>query len=153
MRTIIIIAFFTLVFCSSGFSQTKLPVAFRVEKQSMSTPMSLLEEVFFANYYFSRPVNIKFDGTLLTVCYDNGATFVKKNVSEVNRSAEYEENNLAQETILYTDKANASDTVSLVIDHSIGYVQIIVPTKNSKGENIGYTSFKKFAKDDQLASK
>jgi len=153
MRTIIFIAFFTLAFCSTGFSQTKLPVEFKVEKQSMCTPMSLLEDVLFTNYYVTRPVKVKFDGSLLNICYDNGATVVKKSVTEVKHNTEYEDQTLAQETILYTDKLNSSDTISLVIDHSIGYVQLIIPAKNSKGENIGYTSFKKFVKDDQLASR
>lgn len=153
MKTILSIAFLTLIFCSSGFSETKLPVEFRVEKQSMCTPMSSLEDVVFTNYYISRPVNIKFDGSLLNICYENGVTFEKKNVTEVKRTAEYEDNSLSAETILYTDKSNASDTISLVIDHSIGFVQLIVPAKNSKGENIGYTSYKKFGKEDQLASR
>jgi len=153
MKTILIIVFLTLVFCSTGFSQTKLPVEFKVEKQSMCTPMSLLEDVLFTHYYISKPVNVKFDGSLLNICFDDGATLVRKSVIEVKRNAEYEDQNLAQETILYTDKTNASDTISLVIDHSIGFVQLIVPAKNSKGENIGYTSYKKFGKEDQLASR
>jgi hypothetical protein len=152
MKTNLIIAFFSLMFCTTGFSQAKLPVEFRVEKQSMCTPMGLLEDVIFTNYYISKPVKVKFDGSFLNICFDNGAAFVKKNVTEVKRNAEYENHNLAFETILYTDKANASDTISLVIDHSIGFVQLIVPVKNSKGENIGYTSYKKFEKEDQLAS-
>lgn len=153
MKAIIFIAIFILTLVSTAFSQTKLPVAFRVEKQAMSTPMGLLEDVLFTNYYFSKPVNVKFDGSLLNISYDNGASYLKKNVTEVKRNAEYDDDNLALETIFYTDKTNAADTISLVIDHSIGYVQVIVPAKNSKGENIGYTSYKKFGKDDQLASR
>jgi len=147
MRTIKLIAILTLFFCSTGYSQIKLPLEFRVEKQAMSTPMSLLDEMFFMNYYFSKPVNIKFDGSLLNMYFDNGASFAKKNVTEVNRNAEYENNSVILETILFTDNANVSDTISLVIDYSVGYIQIVLPTKNSKGEYVGYTSYKNFDKN------
>lgn len=151
MRTINLIAFFTFLFCLAGFSQTELPVKFRVEKQSMSTPMSSLEEMFFGNSYYSKPINVKFDGSVLNMYYDNGSTFAKKNVTEVNRNAEYEDGALTLETILYTDNANASDTISLIVDHYVGYVQVVLPTKNSKGEYIGYTSYRKFTKESELA--
>lgn len=147
MRTITLIAFFTFFFCSVGFSQTKLPIAFRVEKQAMSTPMTPVEEMFFAHYYITKPVNVKFDGSLLSMYFDNGASFVKKNVTEVDRNAEYENDAITLETILYTDNANVSDTISLVVDYSVGYIQIVLPTKNSKGEYVGYTSFKNFDKN------
>jgi hypothetical protein len=146
MKTIKLIALFSLLFCLNGFSQAKLPINFRVEKQAMSTPMSLLEDILFTNYYITKPVNIKFDGSLLNMYFDNGATYVKTNVTEVNRKAEYEGNQLALQTILYTDTKNASDTISLVVDYSIGYVQIVLPAKNSKGEYIGYTCYKNFDK-------
>jgi len=119
----------------------------------MSTPMTELEDIIFTNYYFSRPVNVKFDGSLLNMYFDNGETFIKKNVTEVNRDAEYEDGNLILETILYTDNTNVSDTISFVVDYSIGYVQVILPTKNSKGDNIGHTSYKKFVKGNELALK
>jgi hypothetical protein len=152
MRTIKLIALFTFLFCSIGFSQTKLPVEFKVDKQAMSTPMSSLEDMFFGNSYYSKPINISFNGSLLNMYFDNGATFTKKNVTEVNRNKEFDNEILASETILYTDNNNATDTISFVVDYSVGYVQLILPTKNSKGENIGYTSYKKFVKEDVLAS-
>lgn len=153
MKTIKLIAFFSLCFCTIGFSQVKFPVKFRVEKQAMSTPMSSLEDMFFANPYNSKPVNINFDGSVLNMFYDNGATFVKKNVTEVNRNIEYDGDALSLATILYTDNTNVSDTISFVVDYSVGYVQLVLPTKNSKGENIGYTSYKKYTKEDALAMK
>jgi hypothetical protein len=146
MRTITLIALFSFLFCLNGFSQAKLPLEFRVEKQSMSTPMSTLEEMFFGNAYYSKPVNVKFDGATLNMNFDNGATFVKKNLTEVNRNAEYENGSIISETILYTDKANASDTISLIADYYAGCVQVVLPTKNSKGEYVGYTSYKNFDK-------
>jgi hypothetical protein len=153
VRTVTLIAILSFILCSVGFSQTKISVDFRVEKQAMSTPMSVLEDMFFVHYYDTKPVNVEFNGSLLNMYYDNGATFVKKNVTEVGRNAEYEGNNLTLETILFTDNNNVSDTISLVVDHAVGYVQIVLPTKNSKGAYIGYTSFKKFAKGDDLALK
>jgi hypothetical protein len=153
MRTIKLTIVFTCLFCMVGFSQTKFPLVFRVEKQAMSTPMSLLADMFFIHYYDTKPVNINFDGTFLNLYYDNGTSLVKKNVTEVNRDAEYENNTLTLETILYTDNSKVSDTISLVIDHSVGYVQLALPTKNSKGEYIGYTCYKKFLKGDELAMK
>jgi len=152
MKTLILIALFTLFFCSVGFSQTKFPVEFKVEKQSMSTPMTPMEEVIFTNFYFSRPVNIKFDGAFLNMCFDNGETFVKKNVTEVNRDKQYEDDVLMQETIFYTDNKNASDTISFVVNYTAGYVQLVLPTKNSKGDYLGYTSYRKFI-DNKLASR
>jgi hypothetical protein len=153
MKTIYFIVVFTFVFYTLGFSQTKFPISFKVDKQSMSTPMSSLEDMFFANSYDIKPVNIKFDGSLLNMYYDNGATFVKKNVTEVSRDMEYDDDNLAIETMLYTDNENVSDTISLIVDHSIRYIQLILPTKNTKGDYIGYTSFKKFVEKDELALK
>jgi hypothetical protein len=147
MRTIILIAFFTFLFCLSGFSQAKMPIKFRVEKQSMSTPMSSLEEMFLGNSYYTKPVNIKFDGSILNMYYDNGATFAKKNVTEVKRNAEYEDGAVILERILYTDNDNVSDTISFIVDHYVGYVQLVLPTKNSKSEYIGYTSYRNFDKN------
>jgi hypothetical protein len=153
VRTIKLIVLFTLVFSLKGISQIQFPVEFRVEKQAMSTPMSSLEDMFFINYYYTKPVNIKFNGSILNMYYDNGSTFVKKNVTEVNCNAAYENNKLVSETILYTDNENVLDTISFIADYNVGYVQIILPTKNSKGEYLGYTSFRKFTKENALALK
>ena len=153
MRTIKLIVLFTVVFCLNGFSQTKFPIKFRAEKQAMSTPMTLMEDVIFTNYYYVKPVNIKFDGSLLNMYYDNGATFIEKKVTEVNRDKEYDGGNLMLETIRYTDNNNASDTISYVVDYIAGYIQIILPTTDSKGEYIGYTAYRKFVTDGELALK
>jgi hypothetical protein len=147
MKRIILIAFFTLLFCSMGFSQTKLALQFRVEKQAFSSPMSSLEDMFFGNSYYSKPVNVKFDGSILNMYYDNGASLAKKNVSEVNRHVDYEDGALILETILFTDNNCISDTISFIVDYYVGYVQVVLPTKNSKGEYIGYTSYRNFDKN------
>ena len=144
---LIVIVFLSL----NGFSQIKLPIEFRAEKQAMSTPMSLLEDVLFVNYYYAKPVNIKFNGTNLNMYYDNGATFVKKNVTEVSRDTLTDNDKLISETIYYTDNSNVSDTISIVVDFNAGYIQLALPTKNSKGEYIGYTSYRRTGKESELA--
>jgi hypothetical protein len=151
MKTTVFIAILTLVLGTSAMAQTKFPVNFRVEKLALSTPMTTLEEVFFNNYFIAKPVNVKFDGTVLNLCYDNGSTLAKTNVTEVNRSKSFEDDALTQETIFYTNDTNVSDTISLVIDHAVGYLQLVVPSKNSKGESVGYTSYRKFINKEELA--
>ncbi|HNW50061.1 MAG TPA: hypothetical protein PKH79_03200 [Prolixibacteraceae bacterium] len=151
MKSIKLLVIITFLFCLNGFSQTKPSVAFRVEKQAMSTPMSSLDEAYFSNFYLARPVNVKFDGTLLNVCYDNGSTVVKKQLTEVKRNAEYEDNTVSIETVLFVDNSNVSDTISYTVDHVASCIQIVVPTKNSKGEYVGYTCYKQFVKENQLA--
>ena len=145
---IIILSFFLNI---NGFSQVQLPIEYRIEKQSMSTPMSVVEDIFFTSSYYTRPVNVKFDGAVLNLVYDNGATFTKRNVTKVNHEKEFEHAALSLETYYYTDNNNLSDTILMVIDYQVGYIQMILPTKNSKGEYIGYTSYRKFVKNDELA--
>jgi hypothetical protein len=151
MKTLKLIAIFTLFFGSMGFAQTKFPVDFKVEKQSMSTPMTSLDEVIFSNFYLAKPVNIKFDGSNLSMSFEGGASLLKTNVTEVDREADYDDDNLIQEKILYTDNNNTSDTISYVVNYTAGYVQLVLPTKNSKGEYIGYTSYRKAVKENELA--
>jgi len=98
-------------------------------------------------------MNVKFDGTTLDLYFDNGMTFAKKQVTEVRRNAESENNEVTLETILYVDNSNVSDTISYIVDHTASCVQIILPSKNSKGEYVGYTCYKQFIKENQLASR
>ncbi|MFA9390328.1 MAG: hypothetical protein ACERKD_10990 [Prolixibacteraceae bacterium] len=151
MRLFTLIILFTILFGINGIAQIKFPVEYRVEKQSMSTPMSLVEDIFFLNYYYSRPVNVRFDGANLDMFYDNGASVAKKELTKVNHTAEYEEGVVSLETFYYTDKTNVSDTILFVVDYNVRYVQMILPTKNSKNENIGFTSLRKFVNVEELA--
>ena len=144
---------FTILFSIKGFSQIKFPIEYRVEKQSMCTPMMMLEDVLFVHSYFTKPLNIQFDGANLKMTYDNGESFISKNLTQVNHTAEYEDNELSLESYYFTDNSNASDTLMFVVDYGVGYVQFIVPTKNSDGNNIGYTSYRRFVKDENLALK
>jgi hypothetical protein len=153
MKTIKLISLFILLFSLSGFAQTNVSVKIRVEKQAMSTPMTPLYDMFFMNFYHTRPVNIEFDGNLLNMYYDNGSTFTKKNVTEVAREVEVYDDKLEYETIRYTNNENVSDTISLVYDHIVGSVELILPTKNSEGKSIGYTSYRHIARDGELAMK
>ena len=142
----------TLVLATTAVVHAKLPVMFRVEKQALSTPMTEIDEVFFNNYFIAKPVNVKFDGNVLNLFFDNGTSFLKKELEEVKVEKSLEGEELTQEIYYYSDKTNPSDSYSLVIDYMVGYVQLVVPTKNSKGEAIGYTSYKKFNKENELAS-
>jgi len=150
---LIAVTIFILTFYLNGFSQVRFPIEMRVEKQAMSTPMSPLDEAFFTNYYYSRPVNIKFDGSLIDMFFDNGTPFQKINVTKVKQDSEIEKNRVLSETIFFTDNNNVSDTISLVIDHQFGFVQFILPTKSSKGEYWGYTSYRQFIDLGELALK
>jgi hypothetical protein len=153
MKTLKLTTIFTLLFVSLGFAQTKFSVEFKVERQSMSTPMSPLDEVIFSNFYLAKPVNIKFDGSNLNMYFENGTALLKTNVTEVDREADYDDDNLIQEKILFTDNNNTADTISFVVNHIAGYVQVVLPTKNSKGDYIGYTSYRKTVKENELASR
>ncbi|MBN2807600.1 MAG: hypothetical protein JXR22_13155 [Prolixibacteraceae bacterium] len=145
------IFFFLMIFSATlGFGQVKFPVEYRVEKQAMSTPMTPLDEIIFLNSYHTRPVNVEFDGTRLQMFYDNRQLHLRKEVALVAREVEEEDGELYFERYIYTDKNIASDTIQFVVDYEVGYVQVILPSKNSKGENIGYTSYRQFVKNDQL---
>jgi hypothetical protein len=134
----------------SSFSQSYFPVKFRVEKQAMSTPMTPLYDVFFDNYFHAKPVNVDFDGSVLKLLYDNGRVYTKKEVTKVDYIREEYKGELEYERILFTDNENPKDTISLVVDHLVNCYNIIVPEKNSKGENIGYKSYRHFVEEEKL---
>lgn len=119
----------------------------------MSTPMTTLDEIFFDSPYSTKPLNIQFDGTNINMYYDNGKTHTNLNVTKVDNDAEYENGILLSERFIYTDNSNVSDTILFVVDYNVGYVQLVIPTKNSKGDYWGYTSYRKFMSVNQLASK
>nr|HPR31817.1 hypothetical protein [Prolixibacteraceae bacterium] len=98
MKAAQFIVLFFLLLSLEGFSQ-EFSVHFQVEKQSMSTPMSEIEDAFFLTYYYTKPLNVQFDGTVLNMYYENGATFRKINVSEINREETYEDGKLIMHTI------------------------------------------------------
>lgn len=142
-----------IVFLSmNGFAQNLFPVKFRVEKQSMSTPMSPLDEIFFNRSYYSRPVTVEFDGNLLCMYYDNGATFAKKQVTKIDVEQEFEDDNLILEKFFYVDNSNVKDTIMFVVDYDVSYIQMILPTKGKTDNYFGYTSYRKFVKEDGFAS-
>lgn len=144
---------FAILFSFKSYSQDIFPVKYRVEKQAMSTPMSNIEEVFFNNPYYTRPINVKFDGKQLHLFYDNGASFIKKQVTEVESKADFDDDNQIIKRYFYTFNDNTTDTLMFVVDYEVSYVQIALPTKNTKGENVGYTSYKKYMEKEKLALK
>ncbi len=142
---------FTILFSSSGYSEDVLPVKYKIDKQAMSTPMTNLEEIFFNSSYYSRPINVTFDGEQLHMYYDNNVTFIKKQVIEVESNADFDEDEKIINRRFYTFNDNKSDTLMFLIDSEINYVQVVLPAKNSKGEKIGYTSYKKYMNIEELA--
>lgn len=140
-----------LVVSISGFAQTVLPVQYRIEKQSMSTPMSEMEDIFFGSQYYTKPINVLFNGSQLHMYFDCKTTFVKESVTQVASNADFDDDESLIHRTFYTMDSNPSDTVMFVIDTEIPYVQVVLPTKNSKGEKIGYTSYKKYVTADELA--
>ena len=152
MKKLGLIIFFITIIFLNGFTQDIFPVQYRLEKQSMSTPMSPIEDIFFGNSYYTKPINVKFDGAILNMYYDNGATFVNKELTKVKTDSEYEDNILLMETFIYTDNSNPSDTILFVVDYEVSYMQVILTTKNSMGEKIGYTSYRAFVEEEKLAA-
>lgn len=144
MKILKLLTLFTFLFCMTSVAQTA--VKFRADKQAMSTPMTTLDEVFFVRYYSARPVNIFFDGAILNMTFDNGAAYANKTLTEVKRTNDFEDGQLRMQTVFYVDNANSADTISYVTDFQVGYIELVLPTQNSKGEYIGYTSFKHFDK-------
>lgn len=136
---------------SASFAQDLLPIKYRVEKQSMSIPMSDLEETYFESGYYSKPITVDFDGVVLNMFYDNQSTFIKKAVTEVQSNADFDEDEEFIKRHYYTMNDNVQDTIMFVVDYEISYVQLVLPTKNSKGEKVGYTSYKKYLGKEELA--
>lgn len=153
MKSFSILILFVVLFNLNGISQSIRPLSYRVEKISMSTPMTTLDEIFFMSYFHAKPVNVFFDGKDLKMTYDNGATLTKKEVTEVSRDEDTDDGQILMETILFVDNSLTTDTITFVMDYEVGYVQIVLPTKNSSGENIGYTSYRQFIDQAQLALK
>lgn len=151
MKLFILSTLFFITLHTVGFSQKALPIQFRVEKQSMSTPMSEMEDIFFNSPFFTKPVNLKFDGHLLHMQYDNHACMIKEEVTKVESNADFDDDELIIDRSFYTINSCPTDTIMLVIDHEIPYIQMVLPAKNSKGEKIGYTSYKKFISKEELA--
>ncbi|MCF8359705.1 MAG: hypothetical protein K9H26_13165 [Prolixibacteraceae bacterium] len=141
----------TVIFSLNSMAQNIFPVKFRVEKQSMSTPMTPLYDAFFMHSYSARPVNIEFDGESLNMYYDNHVSFLKQEVTPVNKESETWNNDIITEKYYFTLSSNPTDTVMFVVDYEVPYLQVVLPAKNSKGDYIGYTSFKQFIDNEKLA--
>ncbi|MDA3930883.1 MAG: hypothetical protein PF541_18190 [Prolixibacteraceae bacterium] len=151
MKVFKLIIVLIVLFNCKGFAQEVFPVQFKVEKQAMSTPMSVMEEMFFNSAYYARPINIQFDGVQLNMFYDNNRIVKKENVTQVESNADFDDDQDVTKRFYYTIDNNVSDTIMLVVDYEIPYVQLVVPAKNSNGEKIGYTSYQKFVKYEELA--
>ena len=153
MKSFKLLIIFSLLFCLNGFSQSIRPLSYRVEKIAMSTPMTTLDEMFFMNYFHAKPVNYNFDDKDLKMTKDKSRIMKNKEVTEVSREEDTDDGQILMETILFVDNALTTDTITFVMDYEVGYVQLVLPTKNSSGENIGYTSYRQFIDQAQLALK
>jgi hypothetical protein len=130
-----------------GKAQPNLPVKFRVEKKSTSVPLSSLDEMFFKKYYYTKPVNIELSEKQLSIVYDNGKYFTKKEIGEVAHVEDIYDEKLEYETFIYVDKSEREDTITFVIDYLVGIYQVTIP------ENIGYNSYIQFLNDNELVAR
>ncbi len=150
MKLKVLFILFSVLIAVSSFSQSHFPLEYRVEKQAMSIPMTPLYDVYFDNYFHARPVNVDFDGSVLKLLYDNGRVFSKKDVTKVDYIREEYKGELEYERFLFTDNVNPTDTILFLVDHLVNCYQVIIPDKNSKGENIGYKSYRHFVEEEKL---
>lgn len=149
-------SFFLIILIIVGFlgqAQDLLPVEYRVTKQSMSIPLTPIREAVFIHRYAEKPLNVKFDGSLLSMKYDDQKVFKHETVSKVDEYIENSNGKLLYEQYFYTLNSNTSDTISLVIDHEIPYIQLILPSKDSRGVKTGYKSYRIFSNLKELAIK
>lgn len=133
-----------ILLLSINISSAQLPIKFKVDKQSMSTPMTPIYDIFFGASYHTRPVNISFDGEILNMFYDNGSTFKKLNLILIDKNDFRDDGVVEYERFIYVDKNNMSDTIIHEIGYLVGYTKIILPTKSKSGEYVGYTSYTEY---------
>jgi hypothetical protein len=131
-----------LLLCSTNvFSQTSLPINFKANKQSVS------DDEWFINYYYVRPINISFNGSILYMYYDNGGVFLKKEINQYTKTVEYEDNKPIEKFILNisSDTLKNRDSITIIVDHRFkyDYKEIILPTQDIHGEN-NYTAYRRF---------
>ncbi|MCK9417152.1 hypothetical protein M0Q97_10900 [Candidatus Dojkabacteria bacterium] len=139
-----------------GLSQVNVPIKFRTTEQCATTPDEEDNELYFFDYWLSKPITVNFNGSVLNMYTDKGVTYLKKNIKTFDKKTDYDNSNninLEKWTLVASsDSISRYDTIQIIIDYRFKYIQyqIILPTKDVYGEN--YTSFRKFS-SDELASK
>lgn len=122
----------------------QLSVKFRTEKQSMSTPMSTIEDVEFGSKYYTKPINIFLDFNNIKMTYDNDNIFFNSNIILVNKSQYEEDNIIVYDRYLFVVENNPIDTIIFEIGYMVGYVSVALPTKNKLNEYVGYTLYTEY---------
>ena len=128
----------------NSFSQSYFPVKYRIEKQSISTPMTPLYDVFFDNYFYIKPVNIYLNDSVLNILYDNEKVHISKKLTKIDYIRKEYNNELEYEYFFFIDNDILKDTILFIVDHLVDSYNIIFPVKNSKNKNIGYKSYRYF---------
>lgn len=122
----------------------QLSVKFRTEKQSMSTPMTTIEDVEFGSKYYTKPINIFLDFNNIKMTYDNDNIFFNSNIILVNKSQYEEDNIIVYDRYLFVVENNPADTIIFEIGYMVGYVSVALPTKNKLNEYVGYTLYTEY---------
>ena len=122
----------------------QLSVKFRTEKQSMSTPMTTIEDVEFGSKYYTKPINIFLDFNNIKMTYDNDNIFFNSNIILVNKSQYEEDNIIVYDRYLFVVENNPVDTIIFEIGYMVGYVSVALPTKNKLNEYVGYTLYTEY---------
>jgi hypothetical protein len=141
-KTILLLFLLLSMFC---FSNTVItPITFKADKQCVTTPDN--GELYFFNYFYTRPIEVYFDGLFLIINYaNNNSVFLKKKVKSFTKTIEtYNEGNIEKWLIDISENEenkNRYDIIEIIIDHRFKIYQIILPTKDKYGEN--YTSYRK----------
>lgn len=135
-----------------GLSQVNIPIKFRTTEQSVTTLDDEDNELYFFNYWSSKPITVNFNGYVLYMYTDKGATYLKKDIKSVDKKIDYDNSNNVNfekwTLIAKSDSVSRYDTMQIIIDYRYKYIQyqVILPTKDKYGEN--YTSFRKFSSDE-----
>lgn len=140
--------FIFLVFSLFSFSNSVIsPINFKADNQSSATPED--GELYFIRFFYTRPVNVYFDGLYILVNYDNnGKVLLNKQVKSYIKSTEtFDDGNVDKWTIDISENDENKtryDTIEIIIDNRMKdkMYQIVIPTKDKYGEN--YTSYRKF---------
>lgn len=143
--TKILLLLILILVCLS--SEGQLPIKFKTVEQGTAKPED--GELYFMTFYYSKPINVKFDGKTVSMIYDNGRAYLKKKVNTFDEIKKYDDNKLILTYILdvSTDTIKTrDDEIKIIIDNrfNVPNRQIIVPTNDKYGDN--YTCFRRFAK-------
>lgn len=134
------------VLCFSGYSQIINTIKFRPTEICVSTPDD--GELFFLDFFNSKPVNVNFNGCSVNMVYDNGKSFLSRKVKSYTKTTEQDNDGSIDKYIIY---APVNDTISsrydslqIIVDNRFRYInyQIIVPSKDVYGDN--FVSYRQF---------